>query len=487
MAVERSVGHEVTALASIDPAAPLILDFDETYWLRNSTEAFLDSVRPAWPAALLLAALDLARPWRLLPGPDKDHVWRDWLRVLAVVVLFPWSLRNWRRVARELGPKWRNPALAPLVANGSEGGVWIVTNGFRPIVAPLVDALPEAERPTLLASPLLSGFAWRRRGKRAVVEAALGGDRLRAATVVTDNDEDGELLAAVATPLHRKWPDARFEPAHEDAYLPFYYMERIKRPRQGHLKRAVLFDELILVLLVYLWASASLPTFLAIVVLHGSFWVIYEILYMENDRVAARREADPRLSEAYHDKPHRFSEPLAWLTGLGLGLIGVALLQLAPAPDMPGLLEGAALWALLLLSLRGMAFVYNHVDKATRVPLYLVLQAFKLGGLALLLPLPVAALALIGAHLTAQWLPYIAYRDTRAAVEAAWGLPLHFYRFVLALVLATLFLLALWSAGLPIELAAAGQLGLGLAFFAFKARRELRAMAQKAHWLRPRG
>jgi hypothetical protein len=103
---DRGAGEGPAALpARLDPETPLILDFDETYWLRNSTEAFPASVRPAWPAALLLAALDGLKPWRLLPGPDQQHVWRDWLRVLLIVVLLPWSLRRWRTLARELGPK----------------------------------------------------------------------------------------------------------------------------------------------------------------------------------------------------------------------------------------------------------------------------------------------------------------------------------------------------------------------------------------------
>ena len=481
--MERAVVATAENLERIDPSTPLVLDFDETYWLRNSTEAFLDSVRPAWPAALLLAALDMLKPWRLMPGAEPDHVWRDWLRVITITVLFPWSLWRWRGIALELGPKHRNPALAALVARTPEGGAWIVTNGFRPIVAPLLAALPAAERPTLLASPLLTGFAWRRRGKAAVVEAALGAERLAAATVVTDNDEDGDLLAAAAAPLHLKWPDARFEPAHQGAYLPFYYMERIKRPGQRHLQRVVLTDELILLLIVYLWAGPSLATLAAIIVLHASFWAIYEILYVENDRVAAEREAEPKLSPAYHTRPHRFSEPLAWLTGIGLGLVGVGLLQLASTYAGPGLVAGTALWAGFLLALRALAYLYNHVDKTTRIPLYLALQAAKLAGLALLLPLPEAALALLAGHLAAGWLPYVAYRAATLRAEAAWTLPAHLYRLVFALVLAGLWALSLDATP---ELAALAQLATGLAFFALKARRDLAAFVRNARWLRRR-
>jgi hypothetical protein len=459
----------------IEPDRPLLLDFDETYWLRNSTEAFLDSVRPAWPAALLLRVLDALRPWRLLPGPEKDHVWRDWLRVMVVVVLFPWSLWRWQRRAVGLGPRWLNPVLAEQAARVAHDRRWIVTNGFRPIVAPLLAALPAEHRPMLLASPLLTGFAWRQKGKRAIVEAELGAETLGRAVLVTDNDEDGPLLAAVARPVHVKWPGARYEAAHRDAYLPFYYLERIKRPGERYLLNVVVKDELVLLVLCYLWASASLPALLAILVLHASFWVIYEIVYVENDRVAAERETAPALSDAFHETPHRFSEPLAWLTGLGLGLLGTALLQLAPGRAGPGLIAGVALWALFLVGLRATAWLYNHVDKQTRVPLYLALQAFKLLGLALFLHLPLAAAMLLAAHLAVLWLPYIAYRGSGSTI-GAWRAPNHLYRLVLGLALALLLVASHGVAGL-------GQLGLGLIFFAAKARHDLATLWREARWL----
>jgi hypothetical protein len=374
-----------------------------------------------------------------------------------------------------------NPQLAALVERVTPGRCWIVTNGFRPIVGPLVAALPAAARPTLLASPLLTGFAWRRRGKRRIAEAALGADTLARATVVTDNDEDGDLLAAAGQPVHRKWSEALYEPAHRDAYLPFYYMERIKRPGQRHLLDVVLKDELVLLLLVYLWASPSLAVLAALLALQASFWVIYEILYVENDRVAERLEADPTLSSAYHTTPHRFSEPLAWLVGLTLGGIGVGLLQLAALPGIPGFFGGLALWAGLLGTLRGLAYLYNHVDKATRVPLYLPLQALKPLGAALLLPLPIAATPLVTAHIAALWLPYIAYRSPGAS-KSAWRAPNHLYRLAFAVVFVAAYALALRPSGL--DPAALLLPAIGLAWFAFKARHDLQALLRNARWLR---
>jgi hypothetical protein len=47
---------------------PLLVDFHETLYLRNSTEDFIDSARPGLLALLLLRALDVLKQWRLTGG-----------------------------------------------------------------------------------------------------------------------------------------------------------------------------------------------------------------------------------------------------------------------------------------------------------------------------------------------------------------------------------------------------------------------------------
>ena len=44
---------------------PLLIDLDETLYLRNSTEDFIDCARPGLLALLLLRVLDVLKPWRL--------------------------------------------------------------------------------------------------------------------------------------------------------------------------------------------------------------------------------------------------------------------------------------------------------------------------------------------------------------------------------------------------------------------------------------
>jgi hypothetical protein len=62
----------------------IIVDFDETLCLRNSTEAWLGAARPGFVAACLLRCLDVLAPWRLWRGIERDA-----LRVALVRRLFP--------------------------------------------------------------------------------------------------------------------------------------------------------------------------------------------------------------------------------------------------------------------------------------------------------------------------------------------------------------------------------------------------------------
>ena len=66
---------------------PLLVDFDETLYLSNSTEDFLDCAWPGLLALALLRALDAFKPWRLTGGSDTGDNWR----VCAIQIFFPWT------------------------------------------------------------------------------------------------------------------------------------------------------------------------------------------------------------------------------------------------------------------------------------------------------------------------------------------------------------------------------------------------------------
>ena len=55
---------------------PLLVDLDETLYLRNSTEDFIDCAWPGLLALLLLRVLDVLKPWRLTGGINTRDTWR---------------------------------------------------------------------------------------------------------------------------------------------------------------------------------------------------------------------------------------------------------------------------------------------------------------------------------------------------------------------------------------------------------------------------
>ncbi len=187
----------------------LLLDFDETLWLRNSTEAFLAAARPGFLAWLLLLPVRVSRPlWRPRAPSDLGHR-QDWLRIRVVTLLMPWTLSRWRRRARALGEERRNLRLIGLVERARPARIVVVTNGFAPVVAPLLEGIG-LKVDTLVAAPLRGGGAWRMRGKVANVAAALPAAALDRACFVTDHPDDAALLGRVATGLLCKWPEARY-------------------------------------------------------------------------------------------------------------------------------------------------------------------------------------------------------------------------------------------------------------------------------------
>src|SRR5262249_38744088 len=78
-------------------AGPVFVDLDETLYLRNSTEDFIDLARPGLIAALLLRLLDVIKPWRWSGGDTTRDVWR----VRLILALFPGVRFRWARAVSE--------------------------------------------------------------------------------------------------------------------------------------------------------------------------------------------------------------------------------------------------------------------------------------------------------------------------------------------------------------------------------------------------
>jgi hypothetical protein len=403
-----------TALSTIaSHPGPLVIDLDETLYLRNTTEDFLDSAVPGLLALVVLRALELLQPWRL-SGRDTRDVWR----VGAILLLMPWTLLLWRRRTRVLAAEVNAP-LRNLVAEAEERTV-IATLGFGPIVRPLIARFGLDRARVVAMRPFRLGD--RRRGKRALVEDAIGAAALARALVVTDSPDDRALLDAARVPLLVRWPDARWVPALRRIYVPGLYLSRVKRPGDQYVRRMILPEDFAF------WVLSSVfiaPNPIAHVIGLGllllSLWAIYERGYVDNDRAAARYEKDPRLTAEFHghDVPTPRVTPWVWATVSGLaGLWAVAW----PALPTPGMI---AAWAAVLVGLALLYGVYNRVDKPTRVWLFTPLHLIRVAAFVAVVPVTLAGAAALFANVTARWLPYFHYR---AAGDATWRIPISLLR-----------------------------------------------------------
>ena len=270
------------ALASFK--GPVLLDLDETLYLRNSTEDFIDS---AWPGILVLAVLkvlDILRPWRLTGGPETRDVWR----VRLVRALFPWVSLAWRTRCKALAARFANRKLIDAAMRHSPGPT-IVTVGFRPIVTPLIAELG------LSAAPIVAAglrFSDRSDGKLRLAVNALGEDTVRQSLVITDSISDLPLLEACMRPLRVVWPLAFYRPAFSGLYYPGRYLMKVKRPDDRlYIVRSILWEDFTLwILCSVALAAAPVLHVAGLLLLLVSFWCIYERGYVDNDLVAHRFE-----------------------------------------------------------------------------------------------------------------------------------------------------------------------------------------------------
>lgn len=408
----------------------VVLDFDETLYLRNSTEDFLDTAAPGTIAKIVLSVLDALKPWKFIGGEET----RDVYRVLLISVLFPWTWLLWKSRVKNLGNKYLNTDLRDALSHRDD--LIIASIGFATIIRPLLDAMaiPYAQ---LSACRLLSPRD-RISGKQELIRRDFGNEFLKTAMVVTDSRADADVLRAAGEGLLVKWPNANYRFAHADVYLPFQYLSLVKRPGQRYLWRSVIQDDLAFWLLATVpvaalpvWHTVGTPLLLI------SFWAIYETGYVDNDRVAERYEKDPRLSDAYFTKPTPTPTWQPWIWAGVTGWIGLALTAGGTWPQP----EAMASWAILLLAISLVFRAYNRIAKPLRVLVYPILQAFRVGAIAAVAAVAPIAVGCLCAAVASAWIGYIAYRQRR---DNTWpDLPLATLRLVATVIFSVLLLAAL--------------------------------------------
>ena len=207
-------------------------------------------------------------------------------------------------------------------------------------------------------------------------------------------------------------------------YLPFSYLEKVKRVGENYTWRIIFEDDFPILLFAFSWqATHPILHGLGIFCLLISFWCVYELGYYENDYVAEKYEQQPKLSITYHIYKRMMKTKYPWLWSLVFGFGGVVILQeaLTEQPKIillssatftiaSHLVSLLACWGGLLISLRGCFWVYNYINKATRTWLYIVLQFIRYYGFAVVTPTNLVGSSLLFSNILTRSLLYIAYR-----------------------------------------------------------------------------
>ncbi|HSP25526.1 MAG TPA: haloacid dehalogenase-like hydrolase [Saliniramus sp.] len=410
------------ALAAVaSHAGTVIIDFDETLYLRNSTEDFLDCIAPGVAGKIFLKALGLLGPWRFTGSLTRD-AWR--VRIAAF--LFPWIWLRWRARVEELAANEVNVRLRAAIAQ--RGNVVVATLGFEPVVRPLLDAMGLSH--VELVSCRFGSLEDRRVGKLTLLRERIGEEAVARSLVITDSQDDDPLLDACAAPFFVIWPEARFVPALSRVYLPFEYLTKVKRPKKRYFLGAILGDDFVMWVLASLALAASIvPHVVGLLLLLVSFWAIYERGYVDNDQIAASHEKDPVLSDAFHE--NHVATPMAapWIWAIIFGFAGVSVLAW-PEPPATGDL---AAWSAVLLGTHFFFRAYNRIDKAARIWMFAGLQLARVFAFVAIVPVTAIGAVALSALALSRWVPYFVYRATNTR---KWpGMPVQVVRLMFFLVM----------------------------------------------------
>lgn len=406
MSAEGSCQYDVSpdgALSAIRThAGPLLVDFDETLYLRNSTEDFIDCARPGLLALLLLRILDILKPWHLTGGISTRDTWR----ICTISILLPWTHWRWCAKVRMLAERYVNQELKVELKALPRSPI-ILTNGFKTVVMPLLAAMGFRDVPLIAARKY--SFTDPRDGKLRMAINELGAEAVGESLMVTDSLNDLDILQHCRRPLRTVWPGAAYRRALGRIYLPGEYISRIKRPGTGYIFRSILMGDFALWLLSSIGlAERPIVHFAALLLLLVSFWAIYERGYVDNDLIASRYETDPTLTAAYYSISIATPIVQPWIWAILAGAAGVWMLH----PEAMSFIVHSACWMTVLIVTHACFLIYNRLDKTTRVWLYPVLQAARSAALTVIVPIVPAATAALGAQVLSQWIPYLVYRHT---------------------------------------------------------------------------
>jgi hypothetical protein len=386
----------------------VVVDFDHTLFLDNSTERYLDALRPRALAFLIVECCDFLLLVLAKLGLCAYNERRDFARVVMCTVLMPWSIVLWRRAAPSLARGRMNRDL--MAALPTDQPVIVLSYGFRHIIRPLLDAAGLSEA-LLVCSQLWPAQNLRRTGKVAALTAHLPESDRQEALFVTDSDDDAPVIAAIPRSHVVEW-ESPAEPAFSGLYVPLRYTTQCKYAGSRYFLNQIVLEDFALLLLAYAfsWHYAATLGFLLL-----SLYTIYEIGHYENDHKAIRLEKEPKISECAERFP-ALPKVEPWLWALAFALAGLTCFRLPGALPPRVLAVHLAgdlfLWLLVLVGLYGAFWAFNRLRPKQRVALFPILHLFKTFSFVLYVPLTGLGALLLAAQVISISANYALYRFT---------------------------------------------------------------------------
>lgn len=373
----------------------LLIDFDYTLFLANSTDEFIRAAKPGWLCFLICCMIDTWLRWQ---APSQFNQRRDFLRIKWILRLLPWTLPRWRKTAGSLMRRYLNQPLWNEL-NNPESQPLIVSYGCEEIIRPLLNELTPDMR--LVASSIQKGVNLRLSSKVQAVKQVLSEDELKNGLAITDSEDDRALLDAVDKGLLVEWVHPRSYRM-EDIYFPLHYLQHCRYADSNYLRGQVMLEDLPLLLCAFVSISAPLHA-VAAVLLYFSLLIVYEMGYFENDGCADRRAEDSTRPKRF-DSFRNYPSAQGWVWAILTGFAGVIIIPGG------GMLMQCLKWGSVLVILRGLFHVHNHMPIRERYFTYPMLSLMRYGAVAVMLPAALPGLLLLGAQISCQTANYIAHR-----------------------------------------------------------------------------
>lgn len=204
----------------------IILDFDETLLLRNSTAEYINSLRPRWLGFILIIFLRAIKPWAWLPKPWRGDKVRDWFLVIIPTIILPWTFFLWQKKASILAKDYGNLKLLAAVEQNPNSPIIIASLGFNFVIHPILEQLP-IRYSQMIGCRFWQGANDRYQGKLVMMRSALTEAEISSAIVVTDSKDDLPLLQVVAYPCLVLWSSAQYINPFSDFWL-FNLLKKLK-------------------------------------------------------------------------------------------------------------------------------------------------------------------------------------------------------------------------------------------------------------------